>query len=285
MVRGGAAAEGPRRDHHRHPLAQQTAQTRHRGGGDVPHPDPVDHQSRQRLGGEMVQQREVLVEARGEQRHRREAVRRESAGTGRTRQGEMEEAEVLRADDRERPRGLRGEGRDPAGGGLHDPVREMRVGVEHDQHAQAAGRRSGRRADRVAEVRGPVGAGRARRTHRPGHHQRRLPVPEPVEQERRLLEGVGAVGEHHPGRAGVDRGSRTLQHGAQVVGAHIGGGDVRERSGSQLDVPADGGEQPRPRVVVRAGALAAGVLGHEDGAAEGEHLHEGAHSVSISSPR
>ena len=60
---------------------------------------------------------------------------------------------------------------------------------------------------------------------------------------------------------------------------------VKEGKKIVMRVPADGGGQPRPRVVVRAGALAAGVLGHEDGAAEGEHLHEGAHSVSISSPR
>jgi hypothetical protein len=93
------------------------------------------------------------------------------------------------------------------------------------------------------------------------------------------------MGEHHPGRTVVDRRPRLVEHGAQVMGAHIGGGDVRERPGVQADVPAHHGEQALTGGVVRAGVVAVRVLGHEDGAAEGEHRHGAAHGRSISSSR
>ena len=60
-------------------------------------------------------------------------------------------------------------------------------------------------AARIAASRlaGPSAPGCAGRAHRAGHHQRRGRGPEQVEQERRLLDRVGALHHHHPvGAAG-----------------------------------------------------------------------------------
>jgi hypothetical protein len=148
--------------------------------------------------------------------------------------------------------------------------------AEHHQGAQVPQHRAGRGPHRGQHVGRAVRAGQAGMAHRPGHHDRLGAGVQQVEQVRGLLDGVGALDHHGPGRPGrepfPDRGGQ-LGHVADGQG---GAGHLPEIV--HLDV---GVVQPGHRVEQLArgqgGNRPGGPgRGHRYRAAEGEHRDPGA---------
>ena len=74
--------------------------------------------------------------------------------------------------------------------------------VDDHEHAAAGRVLVGRHGDGVVEVQRPVGRQRRRGTHRRGQDDRLARLDDQVEEVGRLLDGVGAVRDHHAGDVG-----------------------------------------------------------------------------------
>ena len=176
------------------------------------------------------------------------------------------------AERRRRPKGAGG-----GGVGLLHPGGGVDQVVEGDEDALAAEGGIGGAGDGGMEVRGAVGAGKRRIAHRAGDDHGHVAPVEEVEEEARLLDRVGPLGDDDAGDplrlVGADRGEKVEEKPGRDLRAR----DVGEVSGADVGEVARAGHG---REQIRAGEAgrdpAAARIGHaRDGSAERDHLDPG----------
>ena len=152
--------------------------------------------------------------------------------------------------------------------------------VENDHAAHAPGLPAGRHSDRREKVGRAIGAGEAWVAHGARHNERALVVDQKVERERRLLEGVGALGDHHG--VGAIRKGLLDRPGEihQVVHPEVARRHLPE--GTNFDVGQLANLRHRTQKVVTgqadAGSIGGIRGGARDRAAEGEESELRRHS-------
>ncbi len=123
------------------------------------------------------------------------------------------------------------------------------------------------------DVRRAVRAGQGGVAHRPGDDDRLLAGVPQVQQVGGLLDGVRALGDHHPVAAGPEGVGDGVREGAQVVEAEGRPRQAPEVADAQLDVELLQGRYGGEELVGgQRGHDSAGgrIGGHGDGAAQGE---------------
>ena len=169
----------------------------------------------------------------------------------------------------DRARGGGAEGGRALGVGLFGVPGGVDLVVHHDEGAQAPRRPARGDRDGREQVRGTVRPGDGRVAHRAGDDDRRVPSQEEVEGEGRLLDGVGALGDDHAGRAVLDGARRFFGDLHQVLYLQLGARDLEEGAGGNLRDPGELGDGPDEPLAGQRGldARAARVDGR-DGAAQ-----------------
>jgi len=129
--------------------------------------------------------------------------------------------------------------------------------------------------DRRQDVRRPVGPGHRGVAHGAGDHDRRLGGQQQVQGVGGLLDGVRALGDHHPGAAAVQRVADRRGELVQVVEGQRGARLLAEVHDAQAG--PDAGQAGHRREQVGRGEVrrhpAARRVRHGDRPAEPEHGH------------
>ena len=181
-----------------------------------------------------------------------------------------------------------GEGPHPLGGHFADMARWMDLAIHHHQHAVATGFRTQSHLHRLEQIERTIGTEGRGRSHRPHQNHRPGIINEQLQQPGGLLQGVGAMGDHHTRQLGVRREDSTnarhqrspmlkQQFGAVDIG-HLLDADRRQvlqlgdRRQQRVSRHGTGG------VVVQTGWVAC-LAG--DGAARGQQQQPAAHGSML----
>ena len=129
------------------------------------------------------------------------------------------------------------EGGGVRGVGLPDEPRQVDLVVEDDHRAEPPGRAAYRDLYGREQVRRAVGSGQRGVAHRARHHHRRLAVHQEIQDERRLLYGVGPLRDDRPRRAAVDPARDLRRKLDEVLHPELARRRLAERHGRHLGDP------------------------------------------------